>query len=44
MAALNESDLRLILGDKYDATAAAQKLADSKPKPFRAFLKKIFSK
>ena len=44
MAALDESDLRLILGDKYDAIAAAQKLADSKPKPLMVFLKKIFSK
>lgn len=44
MAALEESDLRLILGDKYDAVAAAQKLADDKPKPIRAFLKKIFGR
>jgi len=44
MATLEESDLRLILGDRYDAVIAAQKLADDKPKPFRAFLKKIFSK
>jgi hypothetical protein len=44
MAALDESDLKLILGDKYDAVTAAQKLADSKPKPLAAFFKKIFSK
>ncbi len=44
MATLDESDLRLILGDKYDAVAAAQKIADDKPKPFRTFLKKLFGK
>ena len=44
MATLEENDLRLILGDRYDAVTAAQKLVDDKPKPFRAFLKKIFSK
>ena len=44
MAALDEKDLKLILGDNYVEKTAAQKLAANKPNAFIAFLKKIFAK